>query len=114
MRVACPGVRKRSAERNHCTRFSALSHRLDPYRSVACELLTLLDDFGRPMTLRELEDEGTLPAGAAARQLSVARVAGFVRMSGATTDGELELRYEPTRLGRQIARRRRDTSPIAA
>src|SRR3954447_19160093 len=56
-----------------------MTYRPDPYRSVARELLCVLAAEGRPMTLRELQEPGRLADADAAFQLSVARVAGFVR-----------------------------------
>ena len=56
-----------------------MTDRPDPYRSVARELLCVLAAEGRPMSLRELEEPGRLVGDDAAFQLSVARVAGFVR-----------------------------------
>jgi DNA-binding IclR family transcriptional regulator len=76
----------------------------DPYRSVARELLCVLAEEGRPMSLRELQADGRLPAREAARQLSVARVAGFVR-SVPATGRPLEPCYQPTTVGQMIARR---------
>ena len=60
-----------------------MTDRPDPYRSVARELLCVLAAEGRPMSLRELEQPGRLAADDAAFQLSVARVAGFVRAAPA-------------------------------
>jgi hypothetical protein len=82
-----------------------MTDRHDPYRSVARELLCVLAAEGRPMSLRELEEPGRLVDADAAFQLSVARVAGFVR---AVTGGEPRSaapRYQPTTLGWMIARR---------
>lgn len=76
----------------------------DPYRSVARELLCVLADAGRPMSLRELEQPGRLAAADAAFQLSVARVAGFVR-AVPNLDARPEPSYQPTTLGWMIARR---------
>jgi hypothetical protein len=76
----------------------------DPYRSVARELLCVLADAGRPMTLRELEEPGRFAAADAAFQLSVARVAGFVR-AVPNLDARPEPSYQPTTLGWMIARR---------
>jgi hypothetical protein len=77
----------------------------DPYRSVARELLCVLADAGRPMTLRELEEPGRFAAAAdAAFQLSVARVAGFVR-AVPNLEARPEPSYQPTTLGWMIARR---------
>ena len=85
-----------------------MTDRPDPYRSVARELLCVLAAEGRPMSLRELEQPGRLAADDAAFQLSVARVAGFVRAApaelGAVTT-VAEPRYQPTTLGWMIARR---------
>jgi hypothetical protein len=79
-----------------------MTDRADPYRSVARELLCLLADAQRPMSLRELQADGRLGAPEAARQLSVARVAGFVR-SVPAPDHHLEPCYQPTTIGRMIA-----------
>jgi hypothetical protein len=76
----------------------------DPYRSVARELLCVLADAGRPMSLRELEEPGRMAAADAAFQLSVARVAGFVR-AVPNLDAQPEPSYQPTTLGWMIARR---------
>jgi hypothetical protein len=88
-----------------------MTERPDPYRSVARELLCVLADEGRPMTLRELQQPGKLAEGDAAFQLSVARVAGFVRAvpGSAGVDPAVapqrEPCYQPTTLGWMIARR---------
>lgn len=81
-----------------------MTDRADPYRSVACELLSVLAEAARPMSLRELQADGRIPAPEAARQLSVARVAGFVR-SVPAPDRRLEPCYQPTTIGHMIARR---------
>jgi hypothetical protein len=78
----------------------------DPYRSVARELLCVLAGEGRPMSLRELEEPGRLREDDAAFQLSVARVAGFVR-SVPAAEPRPEPQYQPTTLGWMIARRSR-------
>jgi hypothetical protein len=63
------------------------------------------------MSLRELEEPGRMVAEDAAFQLSVARVAGFVRSApvvvdpAAIVDRQPEPRYQPTTLGWMIARR---------
>jgi hypothetical protein len=87
-----------------------MTDRPDPYRSVARELLCVLAAEGRPMSLRELEEPGRLVGDDAAFQLSVARVAGFVRavVSPAMAEpaaARTEPRYQPTTLGWMIARR---------
>jgi hypothetical protein len=83
-----------------------MTDRPDPYRSVACELLCVLAAEGRPMSLRELEEPGRLAGDDAAFQLSVARVAGFVRAVAAGGGaGVREPQYQPTTLGWMIARR---------
>jgi hypothetical protein len=89
-----------------------MTERPDPYRSVARELLCVLADEGRPMSLRELQQPGKLTEGDAAFQLSVARVAGFVRAvpgSAGSLDPAVapqrEPCYQPTTLGWMIARR---------
>jgi hypothetical protein len=76
--------------------------RPDPYRSVARELLVVLAEEGRPMTLRALQ--ARMSRDEAARQLSVARVAGFVRAGAASG---FEPAYAPTVLGMLIARQAR-------
>jgi hypothetical protein len=81
------------------------AERPDPYRSVARELLCVLAAEGRPMSLRELEEPGRLQGDDAAFQLSVARVAGFVRAVPAAVEPRPEPRYQPTTLGWMIARR---------
>jgi hypothetical protein len=83
-----------------------MAQRTDPYRSVARELLCVLAAEGRPMSLRELEEPGRLRDDDAAFQLSVARVAGFVR-SVPGGHGRHEPSYQPTTLGWMIARRSR-------
>jgi hypothetical protein len=88
-----------------CT--SPMTDRPDPYRSVARELLCVLAAEGRPMSLRELAEPGRLEDRDAAFQLSVARVAGFVRAipnTDAAAPGS-EPSYQPTTLGWMIARR---------
>jgi hypothetical protein len=81
-----------------------MTDRADPYRSVARELLCVLAAEGRPMSLRELEEPGRLAAADAAFQLSVARVAGFVRAVPSAAPRP-EPSYQPTTLGWMIARR---------
>jgi hypothetical protein len=81
-----------------------MTQRTDPYRSVARELLCVLAAEGRPMSLRELEEPGRLRDDDAAFQLSVARVAGFVR-SVPAVEPQPEPQYQPTTLGWMIARR---------
>lgn len=81
-----------------------MTERPDPYRSVARELLCVLAAEGRPMSLRELEEPGRLTGDDAAFQLSVARVAGFVR-AVASAEPRPEPFYQPTTLGWMIARR---------
>jgi hypothetical protein len=82
-----------------------MTERPDPYRSVARELLCVLADAARPMSLRELEEPGRLVGDDAAFQLSVARVAGFVRAVPAAVAERPEPCYQPTTLGWMIARR---------
>jgi hypothetical protein len=82
-----------------------MTDRPDPYRSVARELLCVLAAEGRPMSLRELEEPGRLAGDDAAFQLSVARVAGFVRAVASAEPVRPEPRYQPTTLGWMIARR---------
>lgn len=78
----------------------------DPYRSVAREVLCVLADEGRPMTLRELQGSDRLGVEDAAFQLSIARVAGFVR-SVPVDASATEPSYRPTTLGYLIAGRAR-------
>ncbi|HEU4976566.1 MAG TPA: hypothetical protein VFT50_15850 [Baekduia sp.] len=80
--------------------------RADPYRSVAREVLCVLAEEDRPMSLRELQGTGRLSVEDAALQLSVARVAGFVRSVPAAVSAT-EPSYRPTPLGMAIARRSR-------
>src|SRR3954447_24691632 len=88
-----------------------MTDRPDPYRSVARELLCVLAAEGRPMSLRELQEPGRLAGDDAAFQLSVARVAGFVRtVPGLAAPSEplmppREPCYQPTTLGWMIVRR---------
>jgi hypothetical protein len=82
-----------------------MTDRHDPYRSVARELLCVLAAEGRPMSLRELEEPGRLAGDDAAFQLSVARVAGFVRAVPCAEPVRPEPSYQPTTLGWMIARR---------
>jgi hypothetical protein len=83
-----------------------MTDRPDPYRSVARELVCVLADAGRPLSLRELQEPERL-GGDAAFQLSVARVAGFVRAVPGAAEAEAarEPCYQPTTLGWMIARR---------
>jgi hypothetical protein len=74
-------------------------------RNVSRELLTVLADEDRPMSLRDLESTGRLDDGEAARQLSVARVAGFVRALPSAVGSGAEPAYQPTPLGYMVARR---------
>jgi hypothetical protein len=83
---------------------SPMTDRADPYRSVARELLCVLAAEGRPMSLRELEEPGRMADADAAFQLSVARVAGFVRAVPNAAPCP-EPSYQPTTLGWMIARR---------
>jgi hypothetical protein len=83
-----------------------MTDRPDPYRTVARELLCVLASEGRPMSLRELDQPGRLREADAALQLSVARVAGFVR-SVPAAEPRPEPCYQPTTLGWMIARRSR-------
>jgi hypothetical protein len=96
--VACGVTRLTSDQEDALLVFD----RPDPYRSVARELLMVLADEGRPMTLRALQ--ARMSRDEAARQLSVARVAGFVR---ATASLRSEPAYAPTALGTLIARNAR-------
>jgi hypothetical protein len=81
-----------------------MTERPDPFRSVACDLLCVLVEAGRPMSLRELESCEALDRDDAVRQLSVARVAGFVRRVRVPGRSP-EPSYQPTALGAMIARR---------
>ena len=83
----------------------AMTDRGDPFQSVARELLCVLADARGPMSLNDLQTSGRIDRAEAARQLSVARVAGFVR-SVPTPGRPLEPSYHPTTLGWMIARRR--------
>jgi hypothetical protein len=85
---------------------TVVTDRPDPYRSVSRDLLAVLADEGRPMSLRDLECSVRLGPEEARRQLSVARVAGFVRSTPSGLGG-LEPAYQPTALGYMIARRSR-------
>ena len=82
-----------------------MTDRGDPFHSVARELLCVLAAERRPMSLCDLQNCGTIDRDEAARQLSVARVAGFVR-SVPTPGRPLEPSYQPTTLGWMIAHRR--------
>src|SRR3954447_22152899 len=98
---------------------TVVTDRPDPYRSVSRDLLAVLADEGRPMSLRDLECSVRLGPEEARRQLSVARVAGFVRSTPSGLGGRgsgrpppggrgaLEPAYQPTALGYMIARRSR-------
>ena len=81
-----------------------MTERPDPFRSVACDLLCVLVEAGHPMGLSELERSEALDRDDAVRQLSVARVAGFVRRVR-VPGREPEPAYQPTALGVMIARR---------
>jgi hypothetical protein len=93
-----------------------MTDRPDPYCSVARELLCVLAAEARPMSLRELQEPGRLVGDDAAFQLSVARVAGFVRaVPGLTAAAEpaCEPQYQPTTLGWMIARRTTRAAALA-
>jgi hypothetical protein len=90
-----------------------MTDRGDPFHSVARELLCVLADAARPMSLHDLQCSGRLERDEATRQLSVARVAGFVR-SVPSPGRPLEPSYQPTTLGWMIARRRRTTYAAGA
>ena len=90
-----------------------MTDRGDPFHSVARELLCVLADAHRPMSLRDLQSSGRIARDEATRQLSVARVAGFVR-SVPTPGRPLEPAYQPTTLGMMIARRRTTRAAGAA
>lgn len=74
-------------------------------QSVSRELLSLFADSGEPMSVRDLVAQGDLDARQATLQLSVARVAGFVRAVPGTSSGDPL--YSPTPLGFALARRSR-------
>lgn len=90
-----------------------MTDRGDPFHSVARELLCVLADAHRPMSLRDLQSCGRITRDEATRQLSVARVAGFVR-SVPTPGRPIEPSYQPTTLGLMIARRRTTRTAGAA
>jgi hypothetical protein len=90
-----------------------VTDRGDPFLSVARELLCVLADEHRPMSLRDLQKSDRMDSDEAARQLSVARVAGFVR-SVPTPGRPTEPSYQPTTLGLMIARRRTTRTWAAA
>jgi hypothetical protein len=90
-----------------------VTDRADPFRSFSCALLTVLADEGRPMSLHDLQSHERLTPPEAVRQLSVARVAGFVRPSAGPAPAYLEPHYQPTTLGLQIARRSRTAGAAA-
>jgi DNA-binding IclR family transcriptional regulator len=72
-------------------------------QSISRELLAVLADVGEPMSVRDLVDHGGLDPHQATLQLSVARVAGFVRAAPGTSSSEPL--YAPTSLGFALARR---------
>jgi len=74
----------------------------NPFHSVARELLCLMAAEGRPLRLRDLQ--ARMAGDQAATQLSVARVAGFVRSSPDPGRGT-EPAYVPTPVGMLIAYR---------
>ena len=82
-----------------------MTDRDDPCNTIARELMYVLADERRPMSLRDLQDGGRIDRDEAVRQLAIARVAGFVR-SVPAPDRPLEPAYQPTALGWMIARRR--------
>jgi hypothetical protein len=88
-----------------------VTERADPFQSVARELLCVLADEGRPLRLRDLE--ARMAAHQAASQLSVARVAGFVRSAPTPEGRNLEPAYAPTALGMLIARRNGSGAQLA-
>jgi hypothetical protein len=79
----------------------------DPYRTVASQLLAVLADAGRPMSLRDLECSGRIAGADAVRQLSIARLAGFVQPVARLAGPRHEPAYRPTPFGELIARRSR-------
>lgn len=86
--------------------------RPDPFSSVARELLCLLADEGRPLRLRDMQ--ARMAGDQAATQLSVARVAGFVRSSPDGGGRGVEPAYVPTAVGMLIARRAQRSAALAA
>jgi hypothetical protein len=74
-------------------------------QAVSRELLALLADADQAMSVRDVVDHGALDARQATLQLSVARVAGFVRAVPGTSAGDPL--YAPTALGFALARRSR-------
>jgi hypothetical protein len=72
-------------------------------QSVSRELLAVLADSGEPMSVCDLVEHGRLDPRQATLQLSVARVAGFVRAVPGSSSG-VPL-YAPTPLGYALARR---------
>ena len=75
-----------------------MSERPDPFQSLAREVLRVLAAEGRPMRMRDLQAR---IGDGVARQLSVARVAGFVRSTA--VGRELAPAYEPTPVGMLVA-----------
>ena len=74
-------------------------------QSVSRELLAVLADSGVPMSVQDVVQYGDLDSRQATLQLSVARVAGFVRAVPGTSCGDPL--YSPTPLGFALARRSR-------
>src|SRR6476646_10617441 len=72
-------------------------------QSISRELLAVLADVGVPMSVQDLVEHGGLDPRQATLQLSVARVAGFVRAAPGTSGSEPL--YAPTSLGHTLARR---------
>jgi hypothetical protein len=73
--------------------------------AVSRELLAVLADSLVPMSVGDVVRHGGLDARRATLQLSVARVAGFVRAMPGTSSGDPL--YAPTALGFALARRSR-------
>jgi hypothetical protein len=74
-------------------------------QSVSRELLAVLADSREPMSVGDVVQHGGLEPRQATLQLSVARVAGFVRAVPGTSCGDPL--YAPTPLGYALARRSR-------
>ena len=87
-------------------RLCSLPSRIDnpsQLQNVSRELLAVLADSDAPMSVQAVVEHGGLGARQATLQLSVARVAGFVRAVPGTSSGDPL--YAPTPLGYALARR---------
>lgn len=88
-------------------KLSSLPATHDPHprhlQAVSRELLAVLADSGEPMSVRDVVEHGGLGERQATLQLSVARVAGFVRAAPGTSSSDPL--YAPTPLGYALARR---------